>query len=348
MSFFHEVNTLDKADSYFAAANTKDGFISYFKEIFSKVKKIYVIKGGPGTGKSTLMHKIAVEGKNRGFEVQKYYCSSDTSSLDGVVIGEEFAVLDGTPPHAMEPRNVGALDEIINLCDMWNADVLAENKDDICLISGKISQKYKSVYRMLNAFATLESEYLDTVNKHVNVEKLKKFTDRLADCADRSGVVNTVICDALGTFGYVRFTTLERKAKRVIYLSGRYNEDVVFLEYLKNSLDSTSASYEISLSPENSKPTAILVNDTVFVSVDTVPSGSKALNTKRFLLPTIKNEKAKLKSLEKLCLELSALITQELENIGALHDELEKFYKSAMNYDKLDRFTKKLLIKMFC
>lgn len=348
MSFFHEVNTLDKADSYFAAANTKDGFVSFFGDIFGKVKKIYVIKGGPGTGKSTLMNKIASEGKNRGLEVKKYYCSSDSSSLDGIIVGEDFAVLDGTPPHATEPRNVGALDEIINLCDMWDADILAGNKDEICLVSSEISQKYKSVYRMINAFATLEDEYLDIVNRHVNVEKLQKFTDRLANRADRSGSVNTVICDAIGTHGCTHFTSLEKIKKRVIYLKGRYHEEAIFLQFLKNSLDKTGASYDISLSPENSKPTAILFGDTAFICTASVTSGVKALNTQRFLYPSVKNEKTRLKAIERICKDLSVLICNELSCIGVLHDELEKFYKSAMNYDKLDRFTKKLLIKIFC
>jgi len=347
MSFF-DVNTVDRKDSYFAAANTGDGFVSYFSEIFCKVKKIYVIQGGPGTGKSTLMNKIAAEGKNRGFEVKKYYCSSDTNSLDGVIVGEEFAVLDGTSPHATEPRNVGAVDEIIDLCDMWSTEILVKNKEAICNLTKEISIKYKSVYRLLSALATLENEYFSIVDRHVNAEKLKKFTDRLASRADKGGVVNTLLCDAIGTRGYTHINSIERKTKRVIYLGGKYHEGLIFLRFLKNSLDSAGASYDISYSPENSMPTTIMFGDTAFVCAGSMPPEVKVLNTYRFLYPTVKNEKTRLKAAAKICKELSVLICGELGGIGALHDELEEFYKSAMNYEKLDRFTKKLLIKMFC
>ena len=48
---------------YFAAANTYTGFISYFDTVFDpeKFSRLYVLKGGPGTGKSSFMKKIANE-----------------------------------------------------------------------------------------------------------------------------------------------------------------------------------------------------------------------------------------------------------------------------------------------
>jgi Mrp family chromosome partitioning ATPase len=45
---------------FFAAANTEMGFRSLFDEIFApeKFRRIYILKGGPGTGKSTLMRNL--------------------------------------------------------------------------------------------------------------------------------------------------------------------------------------------------------------------------------------------------------------------------------------------------
>ena len=42
---------------FFAAANTGGGFVSFFDEVFNRdgINKIYILKGGPGCGKSTLM-----------------------------------------------------------------------------------------------------------------------------------------------------------------------------------------------------------------------------------------------------------------------------------------------------
>ena len=54
--------------TFFASANTSEGFISYFDTIFdaNTLKEIFIIKGGPGTGKSGFMKRIANLAEKRG------------------------------------------------------------------------------------------------------------------------------------------------------------------------------------------------------------------------------------------------------------------------------------------
>ena len=91
---------------FFAAANSGRGFVSFYGEIFNtdKIKRRFLIKGGPGTGKSTLMRRIAESACRKGEQVCLYRCSSDPSSLDGVIINGEVAVIDSTAPHTVEPE----------------------------------------------------------------------------------------------------------------------------------------------------------------------------------------------------------------------------------------------------
>ena len=74
--------------AYFAAANTFSGFKSNFKSVFApeKFDRIFIIKGGPGTGKSTLMKRIGEYFAPKRYEVTRFLCSSDTSSLDGLTV----------------------------------------------------------------------------------------------------------------------------------------------------------------------------------------------------------------------------------------------------------------------
>ena len=93
---------LSSGRKYFAASNSAEGFKSYYANVFDKndFSKIYVIKGGPGTGKSSFMREIASRADEKGFSAILIYCSSDPASLDGVILPElKIAVLDGTPPH---------------------------------------------------------------------------------------------------------------------------------------------------------------------------------------------------------------------------------------------------------
>ena len=142
----------NKVISYFAAANGYSGFRSYFEYVFNRNKhtRLFILKGGPGTGKSTLMKGIAEEFKSISDRTELVYCSSDKSSLDGVIIyknGLSVALLDGTAPHEEDAKIPGAVDEIINLGGFWNTDILRNSVDDIKLLDNKKKSNYKkSVY----------------------------------------------------------------------------------------------------------------------------------------------------------------------------------------------------------
>lgn len=50
-----------KIINYYACANSARGFVSFFDGNIKGLDKLYILKGGPGTGKSTLMKKIGRE-----------------------------------------------------------------------------------------------------------------------------------------------------------------------------------------------------------------------------------------------------------------------------------------------
>ena len=56
-------------DSFFAAANGFSGFRSYFPDVFksSDYTRIFILKGGPGTGKSSLLRKLCEFGIENDF-----------------------------------------------------------------------------------------------------------------------------------------------------------------------------------------------------------------------------------------------------------------------------------------
>ena len=48
--------------------------------------KRYMIKGRPGTGKSTLLKELAKKSETLGYDTEIYHCSFDPQSLDMVLI----------------------------------------------------------------------------------------------------------------------------------------------------------------------------------------------------------------------------------------------------------------------
>jgi hypothetical protein len=86
----------------FPGGNTAYGFYSFYDNIIQEdAARIFVIKGGPGVGKSTFMRKIADEVLRRGLDVEYECCSSDNKSIDGIVIPVfGIAMIDGTAPQS--------------------------------------------------------------------------------------------------------------------------------------------------------------------------------------------------------------------------------------------------------
>ncbi len=90
---------------YFLGANTGKGFVSLYDE-FCKPESgnfLYVIKGGPGCGKSSFMKTIGQGGRGRGAGRRVRDLLGRPDSLDGVLIPAwHVGYADGTSPHILD------------------------------------------------------------------------------------------------------------------------------------------------------------------------------------------------------------------------------------------------------
>ena len=155
---------------YFPGNNTPQGFFSYYKYILGQreANRIICIKGGPGTGKSTLMKRIGEKFAKLGEDIDYLHCSADENSLDGVILkNRRIALIDGTSPHITDPVTPGAVDKIINLGEFWNEEGIAANKEEIIDLNEESSRWYRIAYNYLNAaksvYRSLEDIYYRAV-----------------------------------------------------------------------------------------------------------------------------------------------------------------------------------------
>lgn len=145
----------------FPGGNTSTGFFSYFRYIVpaAQAARIFILKGGPGGGKSSFMRWIAKEMLDRGYSVELHFCSSDPGSLDAVCFPElNIALLDGTAPHATDPQYPGAVDEIINL-SYWDDANLKQHRSEIIATKQQISAFFQSAYRYLAAAKSVHDNW---------------------------------------------------------------------------------------------------------------------------------------------------------------------------------------------
>lgn len=102
---------------YFLGSNSPTGFASLYGALSdpARMERLYILKGGPGCGKSSLMRRVARHAQAAGRAVEEILCSGDPDSLDAVRLPElGIAVVDGTAPHGMAP--LGHLAKKISIC----------------------------------------------------------------------------------------------------------------------------------------------------------------------------------------------------------------------------------------
>lgn len=150
-----------KVRHLFPGNNTCVGFYSYYPYIMpqSQANHIFCLKGGPGVGKSTFMKKAGQAMRDKGFDIEFLHCSSDPSSLDGIVLPSlNIALIDGTAPHVIDPINPGAVDEIVNLGEFWNLSSIKRHKQEIIQTNMEVGRLFKRAYKYLAAAKTLHDD----------------------------------------------------------------------------------------------------------------------------------------------------------------------------------------------
>ncbi len=356
-------NTVISAPRFFAAANSKDGFVSYFDDIFlsEECERLYILKGGPGVGKSTFMKKTALEAEKMGCTVSRFFCSSDTHSLDGIIIHEKgISVIDGTRPHTREPVMAGVQEIIINLGVCWDTQKLYGYSSPVKALNELKNQYYDRAYSMLNSKNNM-CRCVDSVfSKHILVEKLDKCSSQLCSAIQKSsrasgqGRAFYRLTDAVSCTGKVHLSSFEDSAEYCIFLKEPLDcLDVssLLLQRLSQKLSEKGTDMLVSKNPlDTSKINGLFVCGTNTAIVpynkqevekcDRASKPCKIINTQRFiekpLLTTLKKE-ARFYSKNSILHEKQALFC--LERCGSIHQSLEEIYGKCTNYDMVEELT---------
>lgn len=162
---------------YFLGGNTPLGFYSLYHQLSdpAQYQAVYILKGGAGCGKSTLMRRVARHAQAAGYEVIEIPCSGDPDSLDAVILPQlGAAVVDGTAPHVVEPACAGVVERYVDLSRFYNWKELQPLKGDIIAAGNGCSACYKRVYRCLGAAGELLEDVHDRVSSDLLTQKLAR------------------------------------------------------------------------------------------------------------------------------------------------------------------------------
>ena len=174
-----DITTLFKS---FLGANSAKGFVSYFADSYSAEAgwHVYIIKGGPGTGKSSMMKQLAAYFAEKGSQVELCPCSSDPDSLDAVIFWDKKTVImDGTAPHTVDPSYPGVCEKIINLCDCWEDSAFLGKEQEIIKLTRENKKLHAHASRYIAAAGSLYEQSRNIALKFTDTEKVKRTAAKI-------------------------------------------------------------------------------------------------------------------------------------------------------------------------
>ncbi len=333
-------------ESYFASANGYRGFTSLFNDVFdsTKFEKVFILKGGPGTGKSTFIKKICDKMERSNANIKRFYCSSDTNSLDGAIIelsGKKVAFIDGTAPHERDATYVGAIDELINLGQGLNASLLSSHRDKIIELSKEKNKAYKVAYSHLNIAGECDDHIYKTITPGFDINSACKYMCDLFDMS-KSNCQNQEFRIFRSSFNKNGYTTLpliiDEKTKH-IKIGGDQRCAEVFLRLLYNKTNDVEKI--VYLSPLDQNHVESIYINNLILAID---NNNYNIDASIFFT-SLKQIQEETKSIQTAHNEMLLTATKWFTKASNLHFELEDIYRRCMDFSNNDEIFDKIYKK---
>ena len=334
----------------FISMNSSEGFVSFFDEYINSLSKVYILKGGPGTGKSGLMRYFGNQAEKLGYDPLYIHCSSDPDSLDGIIIQEkDMGIFDGTAPHIIEPKYPGVRDEIINLGDFWDSEQLFSRKNEILSLFEKKSLSYKRAMEKLSQCGSLIGSSISKLSGYFDSGASRKKISSIIG-KFKEGITSNRSCFIASAVGMKGLTNVMFPSEyKVIYVEKYFGAEYLFLRELEKELSQRKLDVSISRSPfAPAYADAIVVPSerTVFTSLECTAK-SKTVKSAKYIKDIPDELLKELSSAKGMSGIYLAGTLDAFSRMRDIHFTLEKIYSSAMNFTEKEDRQKKLVSKVF-
>lgn len=350
---------------YFLGANTPAGFRSLFERSYSAEQswRVYIIKGGPGTGKSTLMKRLCERALEQKIFHERIHCSSDPDSLDGVMLPEErVAVFDGTAPHVLEPTLAGACEQLVNIGQAWDSRLLFERRGEIARLTAGCALLHSQATDMLACAAAFRRRISDSALERLDRQKLYRAANRLSErCPSprraRRGVERLRLMSAVTPDGVTAAKSLA-PFDRVAPVGDRcFAPSGLLMAALREALlDKGLDIIVCPCSQDHSRIEHIIVPShdmcyTVRGDAFALPEQERedrAIRCERFLPSSyFREQKRPLAIARSQAARFTQLASDRMRQAREIHDRLETLYRSAMDYGIVNEMGERLSDEIF-
>ena len=335
--------------SYFLGANTPTGFYSLYDDLLppEKAKTLYILKGGPGCGKSTCMRRVAEAARAAGEPVETVLCSGDPDSLDAVLLPRQgVALVDGTAPHVVEPKCPGAVERYVNLGEAYDYAALSGLKEEIQAAKEGYQDCYQQAYRALRAVRALRETYRDALLCPELLKKITRQTEKLisrefAVSAPGGGVTRRFL-SAFPCQGHLcRWESVQNQCPTVYELVDPYGLAPLLLAPLLSAAVRSGEQVVLCLSPlfpDRAEHVLLPERGLAFVtSTPALPWPGKTKGRIHLEKPVPRALLPRLRFTQRLSEELMEEAVGALARAKAKHDALEAVYHPHVDFGVVDR-----------
>lgn len=341
---------------FLLGSNTKRGFVPLFDELRNPTSgtRLYIIKGGPGSGKSTLMKRVLNILESENHSIEYIHCASDPDSLDAFIdYNSGIAMVDGTAPHIMDPRYPGAYDVIINMADCWDDSSLIKHKNEIIPLSDIISNCHQMATSCISSAAALLDNNMHMAMPYVKHDTINDFIFKLMKKLEGSniGKMKKRLLSAVSVGETVFFgETIEALSNSIYVIPDTWgaSSDVLLSELHRTA--SMLGLEQIVCYCSIRTPDKIdhIIFPSAGISVTTANDFHSIKDKKYIVIPDLMNNIPYTKE-EQMSLhlnkanELIAMASEHIKRAKLLHDDLEAFYVKAMDFSKVNPIYDKII-----
>lgn len=354
---------MEKTLKYFLAANSCEGFINHFADCYNPRNgwKAYIIKGGPGTGKSSFMKKVATKAKEKNENYILCPCSSDPHSLDAVIFpNKKTVIMDGTAPHTVDPRYPAVCEEILNFGQFWDSTKIS-NPKEIIEITDRNKTLHQTAQKYLIAAGQIMIDEYKTALLCTKKVETKNFATKLCkkNIPSKNGTPYEweAFLGGITPQGIITYPeTILNSCKKLVIISDKHRacSNIIMNEIRNYCLIN---GYEIITLKNPFLPSLIIDHviipelSVAFVTEDKTQifvTDTRRIHARRFVSSKLlHNSLPRLKLNRKVRESLLTACADTLKKAKEVHDELESFYINAMNFETLGNFTDLFLQKLF-
>ncbi len=334
---------------YFLGGNTYRGFYSFYDSFVSLSEGtfLWIIKGGPGCGKSSFMKMIGSAAEKAGLCVEYAVCSGDPSSLDGIYIPElKTAYTDGTAPHVADTHMAAVDSAYINLGKFYDYSAISEYKTELTELFRSCSDYYKKAYSLLSAAGQLQTGWQDGFSTSLETEAAEKRASGIAfrEFGKRrkdKGQITYRFLSALTCQGPVSFPkTMTELCDRFYIFENRLRlGSPALLRIVQAAQDS---GHDVIVCPDPLVPEAIEAVLVPSLKLAFLSSGSTLSDipeARHIRLDTLtdsgrlKNYRAELRRCEKMKDSLIHEAYSALGEAKSVHDRIESIFNPNVDFD---------------